>query len=156
MTALVTGGKGDRVTTSGHGDLLDEHGNTNAPTETDSGQKPLTGHAESGSGEDSNGHKTAIGHAGTPSKSKHEIDSGQKTAGDHDVTAHGKIVIETSNDHKVLDGLTANRKQSENASGEIGHTGYNFRFLMYKTGTARMARQGMEGKICRAPKAQGV
>ena len=35
-------------------------------------------------------------------------------------------------------------------------TGYNFRFLMYKTGTARMARQGMEGKICRAPKARGV
>ena len=34
--------------------------------------------------------------------------------------------------------------------------GYNFRFLMYKTGTARMARQGMEGKICRAPKARGV
>ena len=24
--------------------------------------------------------------------------------------------------------------------------GYNFRFLMYKTGTARMARQGTEGK----------
>ena len=36
------------------------------------------------------------------------------------------------------------------------YTGYNFRFLMYKTGTARMARQGMEGKICRAPKARGV
>ena len=35
-------------------------------------------------------------------------------------------------------------------------TGNNFRFLMYKTGIARMARQGMEGKICRAPKARGV
>ena len=37
------------------------------------------------------------------------------------MTAHGKIAIETSNDHKVLDRLTANGKQSENASGEIGH-----------------------------------
>ena len=30
---------------------------------------------------------------------------------------------------------------------------FHFRFLMYKTGTARMPRQGMEVKICRAPKA---
>ena len=30
----------------------------------------------------------------------------------------------------------------------------DFRFLMYKTGTARMARQGMERKICQAPKAR--
>ena len=37
-----------------------------------------------------------------------------------------------------------------------GNAGYNFRFLMYKTGTARMARQGMEGKICGAPKARVV
>ena len=34
--------------------------------------------------------------------------------------------------------------------------GYNFKFLMYKTGIARMPRQGMEGKICRAPKARGL
>ena len=36
------------------------------------------------------------------------------------------------------------------------HAGYNFRFLMCKTGTVRMARQGMGGKICRAPKVRGV
>ena len=45
----------------------------------------------------------------------------QKTAIDPDVTVHGKIAIEMSNDHKVLDRLTANGKQSENASGEVGH-----------------------------------
>ena len=37
----------------------------------------------------------------------------------------------------------------------LRQAGYNFRFLMYKTGTARMARQGLEGKICRALKARG-
>ena len=35
-------------------------------------------------------------------------------------------------------------------------TGHNFRFMMYKTGTARMLRQGMGGKICRARKVGGV
>ena len=34
--------------------------------------------------------------------------------------------------------------------------GHNCRDLMYKTGTARMLRQGMGGKICRAPKVGGV
>ena len=38
----------------------------------------------------------------------------------------------------------------------VSTAGYNFRFLMYKTGIARMPRQGMEGKICRAPKARGA
>ena len=71
MTALMTASgheasKGDRATASGHGDLPDEHGNANAPTETDSGQKTATGHAKSGP---SSGHKTATGHAWTPSKS---------------------------------------------------------------------------------------
>ena len=63
------GGKGDRVTANGHGGLPDEHGNSNAPTETDSGQKIVTGHSKRGPGEAGSGHKTATGHARTPSKS---------------------------------------------------------------------------------------
>ena len=35
-------------------------------------------------------------------------------------------------------------------------SGHNFRFMMYKTGTARMLRQGMGRKICRVPKVGGV
>ena len=34
--------------------------------------------------------------------------------------------------------------------------GHNFRFMTYKTGTARMPRQGMKGKMCREAKARGV
>ena len=106
--------KGDRVTASGHGDLPDEHMDANAPTETASGQKAATGHAESGPGAAGSGQNTATGHARTPSKSKHdEIDSCQKTASNHNVTVHGKIAIETRNDHPVHDHLTTNRKQRE-------------------------------------------
>ena len=35
---------------------------------------------------------------------------------------------------------------------DFSSPGHNFRFMMNKTGTARMLRQGMGGKICRAPK----
>ena len=119
MTALVTASgheseKGDRVAASGHGNLPDEHMDANATTETASGQKPppVTPRADQA-------RPAAVGilqpvTPGHLARTKDdEIDSGQKTSIDHDVTVHGKIAIETSNDHPVLDRLTANGKQRE-------------------------------------------
>ena len=102
------------MTASGHGDLPDEHMDPNAPTETASGQKqpPVTPRAVQ-----ARPAAVRIPQPVTPghlARAKHdEIDSGQKTASDHDVTVHGKIAIEASNDHPVLDRLTANGKQRE-------------------------------------------
>ena len=86
----------------------------NAPTETASGQKPppVTPRAVQ-----ARPAAVRIPQPVTPgylARAKHdEIDSGQKTASDHDVTVHGKRAIEASNDHPVLDRLTANGKQRE-------------------------------------------
>ena len=68
-------------------------------------------------------------------------------ASDHDVTVHGKITIETSNDHKVHDRLTANRKQSENASGEIGHEHHPTESGPYDPSLLLQPKLGKPGRI---------
>ena len=55
-----------------------------------------------------------------------------------------------------IDDAALSRPRPNQCTRRNAQQGITFRFLMYKTGTERMARQGMEGKICRVRKARGV
>ena len=68
----------------------------------------------------------------------------------------------TATPEKVKDQQTQEKDDEPRRAAETAGAasnagaGHNCRDLMYKTGTARMLRQGMGGKICRAPKVGGV
>ena len=106
---------GERVTASGHSDLLGGQGNAYADDVTGSGQKTATRHAESSHGE--TGIDPRI-ETGPPEKESAHVESGngQKTAIDRDVTAHGQRATATMT---ALDLLTANGKRRE--SEKDGH-----------------------------------
>ena len=110
------------MTASGHSNLPDKQGNANAPAETGSGPKTVTGHAESDPDGIGSVPKIKTDHAKKPSASEPDgNDSGLKTATNPAATAHGKTTIETSPAHNTVNCLTANGKRSESASDETRH-----------------------------------
>ena len=103
------------MTVNDHRDLPGEQGNTYADDMIGSGQKTVTGHAESDLGE------TGI-ETGLPENESALVKggSGQKTA-----TAHGKRANATMTAFDALDLLTANGKGSESENDGHGHENYS-------------------------------
>ena len=85
---------GDRVTVTSHSDLPDELGNTHADDVISSSSKNTTGHAESGLGETGIDPRIVTGFPENKSVNA-ESGSGQTTAIDLDVIAHGNIATAT-------------------------------------------------------------